>query len=153
MDCQINVQANEQDAVAFLPILWADETDGYELDRYGNQLVPAQISIDDYIYNCLEDSRSPSQQPLSFTFEPGSHTISLTFMTQSLEIRAVYIGQRNEPVSYTEYARKYADTGSKGEQIVIEGRHIQPSRILSCGGKAWSILRCFPMIPIRGRST
>lgn len=121
MDCQINVQANEQDAVAFLPILWADETDGYELDRYGNQLVPAQISIDDYIYNCLEDSRSPSQQPLSFTFEPGSHTISLTFMTQSLEIRAVYIGQRNEPVSYTEYARKYADTGSKGEQIVIEG--------------------------------
>lgn len=120
MDCLISVQANGQDAVASLPILWADETSGYEMDRYGNQLVPAQIAIEDYIYNCLEDSRSPSQQPLSFTWEPGSYTITLTPTTQKLEIRAVYISQRSEPLDYAEYVKEYSNVESKGEQIIIE---------------------------------
>lgn len=110
----VGIDATQRDAA--IPLLWRDGADGYRQDRYGNDLLPEQAGVTDFVINPLLDTQSAvGKQTLVFTLEAGRHTLRISAAEQGLRVRAAYLVTEPAVVTYDTYAaglptEKAADT-------------------------------------------
>lgn len=69
-------QFSEMNNIAF-PLYWKDSTKSYPEDRYGDQVAPEQIRVDQWRNLPLYNYTYVSALPLKFTLKQGSNTITL----------------------------------------------------------------------------
>jgi len=66
-----------------LPFIFKDEHKNYELDRFGDEMLPPQIRVRDWRGQQLFDSNYVSLMPLEYYLEAGEHEISLRNIVRS----------------------------------------------------------------------
>lgn len=124
LSSQISLTAGETEPIiSSLPILWADESSEYACDRYGNDLLPKQIAVDEFVCNYFENSNSLNLDPVIFEWEPGEYEIKLTAKFQNVEFRKFFLHKVTDSEDYSEYCKKYSNNGenTNSEVISIEG--------------------------------
>lgn len=61
-----------------IPLTWVDETKDFDTDRYGDEVVPAQQTLNTWTTTSLFNNTYLSVDPLIFYFESGVNTIEIT---------------------------------------------------------------------------
>ncbi len=106
---------------ALLPLLWQDSRDGYQQDRFGNDLLPEQTAVSAFVVNPLLDAQSSvGKQTLYFPLEPGAHTLQICAQEQALRVRAAYLAAEPEIPSYATYAAARAETQTDTPLLTVE---------------------------------
>lgn len=117
----MDVSVDGQSCITQLFSLWRDESKDYGEDRYGNQLLPTQVTQDDFVSDWVADQALVARQPFAFTLSAGAHTVTFASEDVGVEIRSVQLVKAEQPQSYAQYAESVADRPQGGDVIVIEG--------------------------------
>lgn len=136
---QISLTVGEgEPVISSLPILWSDESSEYARDRYGNDLLPKQIAVEEFVCDYFEDSNSLNLEPVTFEWAPGEYEINLTAKIQNFEFRKFSLYKVTEPEDYSEYHKKYQNNAQNGapEVIPIEGENYSVKSSSSLRGKS-----------------
>ena len=123
VDSQMSLTAGEDEPfIVSLPVLWADKTAEYPVDRYGNDLPPEQAPVEEFAYGFFEDCRSLNRDPVVFEWGPGDYAIQFSMDIQSLELRSLALVKVTEAEDYAAYREQ---TGGRNDQATgiypIEG--------------------------------
>lgn len=120
-DAALSVHMDEVQNSAALPLLWCDASDDYLQDRYGNDLLPEQASVTEFIINPLLDTQSSvGKQTLVFTLEAGKHVLQICPQEQGMRVRAAYLVAEPETVSYDTYIAGQSAPTADTQLITIE---------------------------------
>lgn len=111
VECKFEITSGGQDYMGYVPMLWADASDGYSTDRSGNEYNPDQVCIDLFTEDYIYDYRTPDKSPIDFS----SGAIALRPVSQDLEIAEILLVKPNEIPAYSEYMTD----GEKAEDTVI----------------------------------
>ena len=103
-----------------LPLLLRDENAEYKIDRQGDELVPAQVCIEDFAVNLLHNARDMDEAPIALSLASGEHNFAVKNTGQVIEIKSVYITETKETPTYEEYLNEYKDAELAGDTIKIE---------------------------------
>ena len=124
-DCKVeHISANGEILKTFnSPIysIWQDKSKDYQLDRYGNEVTPEQVTLDGFITDYLRDSASVSSSPVVFDFENGRQNIRITSVDAKISVKEVLLVKYSEAISYKEYQKLNNGGNYDGEEIIIEG--------------------------------
>jgi hypothetical protein len=112
-DCIVKLKVDNQNFVGSLPLLWTDSKEEYGIDRYGNELYPKQVCLEEYIWNPLLDNSSKNKDNIFVDLKEGSHTFTITAENQDLWISGIILASPKEIPSYSEYKKQY-------KQILID---------------------------------
>jgi ABC-type glycerol-3-phosphate transport system substrate-binding protein len=87
-----------------LPIIWQDESKNYLTDRYGDEVLPNQIIVDDWQYIAAYNNTYLSIDPLLFYFKEGSNILSIENTSSSeFKIADVVVFQPTLTIDYETY--------------------------------------------------
>ena len=120
-DCIVKFQVDNQSFVSSLPLLWTDSKEEYGIDRYGNELFPKQVCLEEYIANPLLDNSSKNKDTILVDLEKGSHTFTITAENQELWISEIILAAPIEVPSYDEYQAMHKDKMRANGIYVAEG--------------------------------
>ncbi len=123
-DCKIEIITENETAKSFnSPIysLWQDSSKDYQLDRYGNEVTPAQKDMDSYITDYLRDAASVSAAPVEVQLEAGQHTVRISAIDAGIFVKEVMLVKCNEIISYDQYKKQNSGSVYDGKNIIIEG--------------------------------
>ena len=68
----------EEAATIALPVFWQDETKDFPLNRFGDEIMPAQVQIPGFHTTQLFDAGFTTDLPLMFLLEAGQNRIEIT---------------------------------------------------------------------------
>ncbi|WP_249413958.1 extracellular solute-binding protein [Alteribacter keqinensis] len=85
------------------PVNWENESDEFEADRFGNDIIPGQDPIQSWEQLKVEDSNHLHSRSLQYYLEEGTNTISLSNLRGELLIGNAYITSPEEVLEYEEY--------------------------------------------------
>lgn len=120
-DCIVKFQVDDQSFVGSLPLLWTDSKEEYGIDRYGNELYPKQVCLEEYIANPLLDNSSKNKDNILVDLKKGSHTFTITAENQELWISGLILADPSETPTYKEYQSQYKDKTKANGIYVAEG--------------------------------
>ena len=120
-DCIVKLKVDNQNFVGSLPLLWTDSKEEYGIDRYGNELYPKQVCLEEYIWNPLLDNSSKNKDNILVDLKNGSHTFTITAENQELWISGIILASSKEIPSYSEYQKQYKDSKKPTALYVAEG--------------------------------
>lgn len=120
-DCVVKFKADDQNFVGFLPMLWTDSKEEYSIDRYGNELYPKQVCLEEYIWNPLLDNSSKNKDNIIVDLKDGSHTFTITAENQDLWISGLTLADPEVTPTYKEYKEEYKDKQKASGLYVAEG--------------------------------
>ena len=120
-DCVVKFKADNQNFVGFLPLLWTDSKEEYSIDRYGNELYPKQVCLEEYIWNPLLDNSSKNKDNIIVDLKEGSHTFTITAENQDLWISGLTLVDPEVTPTYKEYKEEYKDKQKASGIYVAEG--------------------------------
>lgn len=120
-DCVVKFKADNQNFVGSLPLLWTDSKEEYSIDRYGNELYPKQVCLEEYICNPLLDNSSKNKDNILVDLKEGSHTFTITAENQELWISGLILVEPTITPTYKEYKEEYKDKQKANGLYVAEG--------------------------------
>ena len=120
-DCVVKFQVDNQSFVGSLPLLWTDSKEEYSIDRYGNELYPKQVCLEEYIWNPLLDNSSKNKDNILVNLKKGSHTFTITAENQELWISGLIIADPTITPTYSEYQAQYKDKTKAYGLYVADG--------------------------------
>lgn len=103
-----------------LPVNWQYGESKFEIDRYGNEILPKQHKIDKWYYKVARDASNIQERPLKFYLKEGTNTITITGIGAQFMLGNVYINSPKELINYGEYISNMEDDTSSGESILLE---------------------------------
>ena len=114
-------QYQEQKTVE-LPLIWKDSVEEYQLDRYGDEIAPTQLRVEEWRNTFLYNNTYSTVHPLYVTLEKGKNRITLTNMSND----GLALGQLtamapvDETPTYEEYlAANPAKVASEGAFLTV----------------------------------
>lgn len=118
-----------------LPRYWKNEKE-IQTDLSVSEYSPRQIEADIFSKVKLSDYSGIEDSPYLFYFTEGTHTITLSGLTEALVISEIVLSAPDKILSYKELQAEYKANGYKaikGEDIVIEGEKadLKSSRAIS----------------------
>ncbi len=124
VDVALNGEAQYQEwKTVELPLYWQDAVDEYLVDRYGDEIAPAQERLNQWNHVWLYNNTYSSTHPLYMTLEAGENVITLTNRSNDgLALGTLYVeAPVEECPSYEEYFARYTDVdvAKKGAIIPI----------------------------------
>ncbi len=123
-DCKVELIANDEIKQSFnSPIysLWQDTSKDYQLDRYGNEVTPAQKDMGAYITDYLRDAASVSAAPVVFELEAGAQVIRFTALDAAICVKQVMLIKYSENISFKDYKKQNSGKVYNGKNVIIEG--------------------------------
>ena len=120
-DCIVKFQVDNENFVGSLPLLWTDSKEEYGKDRYGNELYPKQMCLEEYIANPLLNNASKNKDNILINLEKGSHTFTITAENQELWISGIILAEPEKVPTYSEYSKQYKDSKKPAALYVAEG--------------------------------
>lgn len=113
----------EKSVITKVYSLWQDESKEYQVDRYGNEVTPSQMTLQEDVTDYVRDFASVDGAEVLFDFEKGTQTLSLTNNDQDIILKQVQLVKLDSSVSYKDYQAKHKGSDYTGEPIIIEGEN------------------------------
>ena len=110
-----------QSARAEVYSLWQDETKDYAMDRYGNEVTPAQMTLAQNVTDYVREYSAADGGPVVFHFEEGEQKISVLANDAALTVKEVKVVEVPEIVDYATYQTMFDGAVYAGEPLIIEG--------------------------------
>lgn len=101
--------------------LWQDGTKDYELDRYGNEVSPAQLTLDREVTDYIRAYSSADGGPAVFHFPAGEQKISVVSNDSEIIIKQLRVVQLPAVPTYEEYKSLHSGQVYDGAPLIIEG--------------------------------
>lgn len=136
MDVPFNVTIDGETIRCSLPLLWYDETKQYEKDYNGNQVVPDQISVGDFVYDVVRDETLVDLADLTAELAAGQHTITITAVSLTFDIAQIKVLPEEEFIPYSEYIAQYKGVKDVKDLFEIEGENYSVKSESYIRGKA-----------------
>lgn len=93
--------------------VWKNETDKIHRDARGNDLRPRQIESPMWQETVIRDKEGYYEDPYSFYFTQGKHTLKLVSTREPLIIEYIKLYQEEEIPTYAEVKKEYENNGYK----------------------------------------
>ena len=106
--------------------VWKNETNAFERDEQGNDLMPAQVEVRMWQETVLKDTTGYYTEPYLFYFTEGKHALSLTSVKEPLTIDYFELLNVPEEPAYAEVKAEYEAKGYRNAgsvSIKIQGEH------------------------------
>lgn len=109
----------------FLQRVWKNETDAVERDAQDNDIRPRQIEQAMWQDSVLRDVTGYYQEPYSFYFSTGKHTLTLTSVREPVVIDTITLFQYERPIDYEDQLNIYEQHGyepvAESTMIKVQG--------------------------------
>lgn len=115
-----------------LKALWRNETEDFLTDKQGNEIVPSQQKIEEWVSDYLYEYDFKTVVPPVYPFNAGRNTVTFTVSAGSQFLLGdVYVRSVEIPESYSDYIGEYygADYGSVSD--TAEAEHVYYKNTLS----------------------
>lgn len=116
----VSLKWEDEEITTSVPSIWRDETKEYGKDRYGNDVIPEQIKLEEMHLEFVEDFSSIDKTPKIFNFKKGELEFILENQTQTITLSAVYLVKAKSIPSYKEYLKKISKNNSGKGVVTIE---------------------------------
>ncbi|MBQ8804053.1 MAG: extracellular solute-binding protein [Tyzzerella sp.] len=123
LDSTVTVTHGEQSVTTEVYSLWQDASKEYETDRYGNEVTPSQVTIDQDVTDYVRNSASVDGSEVLFTFEAGAQKLTILNNDQDIIIKGVSLVELEELASYETYQAENKGSDYEGDPIIIEGEN------------------------------
>ncbi len=111
-------------AVIELPTYWQFETEEFNTDRYGNEILPNSDKTNEWITSPLYDQTALNADPLLFNLDAGENTILLEVLSGELYLGDVTFKAPNSLPTYEDYRAEFtAESASDMLVIPAESLH------------------------------
>ena len=121
----VTQQSTEGEAVksvrAEVYSLWQDETKDYALDRYGNEVSPAQVTLSQDVTDYVRSYSGADGGPVVFHFPEGAQKISILSNDSQILIKEIRVVEFPQVPSYEIYKSRYNGKNYSGQPLIIEG--------------------------------
>ncbi|MHC0037723.1 extracellular solute-binding protein [Pseudoneobacillus sp. C159] len=94
------------------PIVWKNETDTFEKDRFGNEIIPKQVTVIQWSQIKAEDASHLQPTPLKYRLKKGKNTIELANLRGEMLVGKLVVTSTTNWPTYQEY-RQAHDKGTK----------------------------------------
>lgn len=101
--------------------LWQDETKDYDLDRYGNEVSPAQVTLSRDVTDYIRSYSSADGGTAVFHFPAGEQKLSVLSNDSQIVIKEIRVVKVPEILSYESYQAMHNGQNYSGEPLIIEG--------------------------------
>lgn len=101
------------------PTYWENESDEFETNRHGNELVPNQVAIEEWQTMTFNDPNNEHADGLLFYLEEGDNELTLTHSSGEMQIGDIRIYSPEALPSYNEYINDYAAAHEQSETLEV----------------------------------
>lgn len=101
--------------------LWRDESKDYDVDRYGNEVTPAQVTLEQDVTDYVREYSSADGKAVAFTFPEGEQEICVLANDAALTVKQIAVVKQPEIVDYETYQTMHDGKDYTGEVLIIEG--------------------------------
>lgn len=119
----LTAQVGEQSCTTQLFSVWRDVTKQYGTDRYGNQILPTQMTekvpVDDYV----RDQTGVDCQPFRFLLTKGEQTLTMESHNADLELSRIRLVRADSVPDYAKYRSALGEREAGKDKIVIQGEN------------------------------
>ncbi|MCP3028551.1 extracellular solute-binding protein [Halobacillus sp. A5] len=105
------------------PSKWKNETEDFETDRSGNEIIPDQETIEEWSHVKAEDSTYMYKRPLQYHLEEGTNTITLSNLRGEMLVGDVHVTSPESIPAYEDYVEDYPDAEKQEDLQTIEAEH------------------------------
>lgn len=102
--------------------VWYDESKAYILDRYNNEVTPAQKKLDVYVTDYIRDCTTVDLEPSVFMLTEGQREITIENNDQDILLSRVMLTKLPKIDTYETYSAVY-DGSTPSQSIIIEGEN------------------------------
>jgi len=108
-----------RDYSVILPVLWKDESKIYSTDRFGNETVPTQIKVDEFVQNTARLDTSLFGEELEFALEKGEYILELNNEMEEIKIRSIMLIREEAAVDYNRYRSQFSEQSLDSMPCVV----------------------------------
>lgn len=118
----VTVMVDAATVKSYVNGVWYDESKDYILDRYNNEVTPAQKKLDVYVTDYIRDCTTVDLEPSVFTLKAGQSQIIIENNDQDILVSRVMLTKLPKIDTYADYAADY-DGSTPAQPIIIEGEN------------------------------
>ncbi|WP_423188867.1 extracellular solute-binding protein [Alkalibacterium sp. f15] len=128
---ELSVQVNDEfqyfeSRRIIAPTYWENESDDFETNRHGNQLVPNQVAVKEWHTMTYRDPNNEHADGLLFYLEAGANTITLSHASGEMLIGDIRVFTPTQLQTYADYISQYKDEQATETLGIYEAEY--PSR-------------------------
>ena len=120
LDSTAEVTVAEHTVLTGVYGLWQDATKEYALDRYGNEVTPEQVLLDEYVQDYVRNSKSMDKEAIHYALSAGSVTVTVKNLDQAFYLRRVRIARISTIPYYKDYLSAQRSMSPAAEIITIQ---------------------------------
>lgn len=105
------------------PVNWENETKKFKKDRFGNEMIPKQKAIHEWLTAKAEDASHLQAEPLKYIMKKGKNTITLENVRGEMLIGKAVITSPDTRPAYKEYVKKHDSKLAGGHLKEYQAEH------------------------------
>ncbi|KMJ59292.1 ABC transporter substrate-binding protein [Bacillus sp. LL01] len=105
------------------PKNWKSASNEFDQDRFGDEIIPEQLPIEEWHYVKAEDSSYLHSRPLKYQLKKGKNTITLTNIRGEMLLGNIYVNNVGTIPNYQEYLEQNDGNQVKDAMVTIEAEH------------------------------
>lgn len=102
------------------PVKWKNEKDIFDIDRFGNEIIPKQVAIPEWSQITAKDASYLQAEPLKFYLKKGLNTITLSNLRGEMLVGNVSVHSPKLLPTYEEYKSNVPKKEEINEMIIRE---------------------------------
>ena len=102
------------------PIYYKNTTDTFPLDRYGNQALIRQVSMDHWSKVAMRDANFSQKYPVQILLIKGEHNFEFTVTKESMYLGSIYLEEFSNDPDYSQYLNENQAPDYAGLSIELE---------------------------------
>ncbi|WP_232324883.1 extracellular solute-binding protein [Halobacillus mangrovi] len=117
-----NFPFSESRQIVF-PAKWKNGTEDFKTDRSGNEIIPKQEPIQEWMQVKAEDSTYQYKRPLTFHLNEGKNTITLQNLRGEMLVGDVHVTAPAQIPDYASYVKEHPDAAKPKKRTTYEAEH------------------------------
>ncbi len=102
---------------------WRSATNEFEQDRFGDEIIPEQLPLEEWHFIKAEDSSYLQARPLKYLLKEGKNTITLENIRGEMLLGNIYVSGVGTIPTYEEYRENQPGDLTETSNITIEAEH------------------------------
>lgn len=104
-------------------IWWQDATHDFSHNRFGHDVVPQRVQINEWFHTYARSGIHWRPTPLLFYFETGVNEITITSQLSEIYLGHVYVSEQITYPTYAEYREALSSRPTNQDLLIVEGEH------------------------------
>ncbi|KMK74696.1 extracellular solute-binding protein [Alkalihalobacillus pseudalcaliphilus] len=105
------------------PVNWQNESNDFDIDRFGNEIIPKQVPQEEWHHIKALDSSHMQSRPLKFHLEAGSNEIQLENLRGELLLGDVFVTSVTDTPTYEQYLQDGKGLAFEGDYLTFEAEY------------------------------